>query len=233
MVDSARRERAEPETVGPTTKRKPSRVARNKAERGRKRRRYANRIVVALIVVIVLGGVLVGAKLWHLAFGSGDDYSGSGKRDVVIAVQSGDSTTNVGETLQHQQVVKTVRAFVNAAHGNSGINSIQPGFYRLRTEISASNAVARLTDPKNRVGRLVIPEGRQLDDTTDMKTNKVNPGILSLISRATCVDLDGDHRCVTVEDLRAAATNSSLQALAVPPWAVEPVNELAKDHRRI
>jgi UPF0755 protein len=66
-----------------------------------------------------------------------------------------------------------------------------------------------------------------------MKTNKVNPGILSLISRATCVDLDGDHRCVTVEDLRAAATNSSLQALAVPPWAVEPVNELAKDHRRI
>jgi UPF0755 protein len=232
MVDSARRERAEPETVGPTPKRRLSRVARNKAERGRKRRRYANRIVIALIAVIVLGGVFVGAKLWHLAK-SGDDYSGSGKRDVVIQVQSGDSTTNVGETLLNQQVVKTVRAFVNAAHGNSGINSIQPGFYRLRTEIPAANAVARLTDPNNRVGRLVIPEGRQLDDTTDMKTNKVNPGILSLISRATCVDLDGDHRCVTVEDLRAAATNSSLQALAVPPWAVEPVNELAKDHRRI
>jgi UPF0755 protein len=233
MVDSARRERAEPETVGPTPKRRLSRVARNKAERGRKRRRFANRIVLALIAVIVLGGVFVGAKLWHLAFSSGDDYSGSGKRDLVIQVQAGDSTTNVGETLHNQQVVKTVRAFVNAAHGNSAINSIQPGFYRLRTEIPAANAVARLTDPNNRVGRLVIPEGRQLDDTTDMKTNKVNPGILSLISRATCVDLDGDHRCVTVEDLRAAATNSSLQALAVPPWAVEPVNELAKDHRRI
>src|ERR1700761_47514 len=233
MVDSARRERAEPETVGPTPKRRVSRVARNKAARGRKRRRFANPIVLALIAVVVLGGVFVGAKFWHVAFNSGDDYSGAGKRDVVIQVQSGDSTTNVGETLQNLRVVKTVRAFVNAAHGNSAINSIQPGFYRVRTEIPAANAVARLTDPSNRVGRLVIPEGRQLDDTTDMKTNKVNPGILSLISRATCVDLDGDHRCITVEDLRAAATSSPLQALAVPPWAVEPVNELGKDHRRI
>jgi UPF0755 protein len=151
----------------------------------------------------------------------------------VIEIQAGDSTTAVGETLQNQRVVKTVRAFVNAAYGNSVINSIQPGFYRMRTEIPAANAVARLADPSNRIGRLVIPEGRQLDDTTDMKTNVVTPGILTLISRSTCVDLDGDHRCVPVEDLRAAATNSSAAALAVPPWAAEPVNELGKDHRRI
>jgi UPF0755 protein len=130
-------------------------------------------------------------------------------------------------------VVATVRAFVNAAHGNTAITSIQPGFYRMRTEIPAANAVARLADPNSRVGRLVIPEGRQLDNTTDMKTNLVNPGIFTLISRATCVDLDGNRRCVSVDDLRAAATNSSPVALAVPPWAMEPVNELGKDHRRI
>jgi UPF0755 protein len=130
-------------------------------------------------------------------------------------------------------VVKTVRAFVNAAHGNAAINSIQPGYYRMRTEIPAADAVARLADPNNRVGRLVVPEGRQLDDTTDMKTNVVTPGILTLISRATCVDLDGDHRCVAVDDLRAAATNSPPAALAVPAWALEPVAELGKDHRRI
>ena len=139
----------------------------------------------------------------------------------------------VGETLQSQHVVKTVRAFVNAAHGNAAINAIQPGYYQMRTEISSADAVARLADPKNRVGRLVIPEGRQLDDTTDMKTNKVTPGIFSLISRATCVDLDGHHRCVAVGALRAAAADSSPAALAVPPWAMEPVTELGKDHRRI
>ncbi len=230
MVDSARRQRAEPEAVGPS--RKKSRVARNRAQRGR-RRRFTGQIVLAVVAVVVLVGVFVGAKLWHTVFGVGDDYTGSGERDIVIQIKDGDSTTMVGETLQHEQVVKTVRAFVNAAHGNSKISSIQPGYYRMRTEIPAANAVARLTDPNNRVGRLVIPEGRQLDDTTDMKTNKVNPGIFTLISRATCVDLDGNQHCVAVEELRAAATNSTPAALSVPPWAVEPFTELGKDHRRI
>ncbi|WP_293322362.1 endolytic transglycosylase MltG [Mycobacterium sp.] len=210
-----------------------SRLARNRAERDRRRRRFAGRLALALLIVIMVGVVFVGTRLWNTVFGAGDDYTGSGKSDIVIHVQAGDSTTMVGQTLQNQRVVKTVRAFVNAAHGNSSINAIQPGFYRMRTEIPAANAVARLADPNSRVGRLVIPEGRQLDDTTDMKTNKTNPGILSLISRATCVDLDGQRRCVSVDDLRAAATDSSPVTLAVPPWAIEPVNELGKDHRRI
>ncbi len=232
MVDSARRERAEPEAVG-APRRKPNRTARRRAEDRRKRRRFVLRISLALLVVVVLAGVFVGSTVWHTVFGTGDDYAGGGKQDIVIQIQAGDSTTMVGETLQKQQVIKTVRAFVNAAHGNSKINSIQPGYYRMRTEIPAANAVERLADPNSRVGRLVIPEGRQLDDTTDMKTNVVTPGILTLISRATCVDLDGNKRCVQVQDLNAAATNSPTAALAVPPWALEPVTELGKDHRRI
>ena len=208
-------------------------MARNRAERGRRRRRFAGRITAGVLVVVVVAAVFLGSKLWHAVFGAGDDYTGGGKRDVVIQIQDGDSTTAVGETLHNQGVVATVRAFVNAAHGNTAITSIQPGFYRMRTEIPAANAVARLADPNNRVGRLVIPEGRQLDDTTDMKTNKVNPGILSLISRATCVDLDGNKRCVSIDDLRAAAGNSAPAVLSVPAWAVEPVTELGNDHRRL
>jgi UPF0755 protein len=210
-----------------------SRVARNRAERGRRRRRYGGRIAAGVLVVVLVVAVFLGSKLWHAVFAAGDDYTGGGKRDIVIQVQDGDSTTAVGETLHDQGVVATVRAFVNAAHGNTAITSLQPGFYRMRTEIPAANAVARLADPNNRVGRLVIPEGRQLDDTTDMKTNKVNLGILSLISRATCVDLDGNKRCVSVDDLRAAASNSAPAVLSVPAWAIEPVTELGNDHRRL
>ena len=235
MVDSARGQRAEPEAVGPARRRmsRVDRAARRREEQNKRRRRVGGRVALALFVVVMVVAVFVGTRLWNTVFGSGDDYSGNGKRVIVIHVQDGDSTTMVGETLHSQGVVATVRAFVNAAHGNAAITSIQPGYYRMRTEIPAANAVARLSDPNNRVGRLVIPEGRQLDDTTDMKTNKVNPGIFSLISRATCVDLDGNRRCVSVDDLRAAASNSTPTALAVPPWAVEPVTELGKDHRRI
>ena len=232
MVDSVRPERAEPEVVGPPRHRM-SRLARKRAERGHRRRRVASKLALGLLIVVVVAAVVVGFRLWHTVFGAGDDYTGPGKQDIMIQVHAGDSTTAIGETLHNHGVVATVRAFVNAAHGVAAISSIQPGFYRTRTEIPAASAVARLVDPNNRVGKLVIPEGRQLDDTTDMKTNKVNPGIFTLISLATCVDLDGDRHCVAADDLRTAAAKSSLIALAVPPWAIEPANELGSDHRRI
>ncbi|BBX74003.1 endolytic transglycosylase MltG [Mycobacterium shinjukuense] len=226
------RHRAQPVAVRPTRHRK-TRADRRRAQRITRRRRVAGGFVGGLVVVVVVAAVVVGSKLWHVLSGSGDDYTGTGKRDIVIQIRAGDSTTAVGETLHDRGVVATVRAFVDAAHGNAAIALIQPGFYRMRTEIPAAAAVARLADPKNRVGKLVIPEGRQLDDTTDMKTNVVNPGILTLISQATCVDLDGNRRCVSVADLRAAVSKGTPTMLAVPPWAVEPVLELGNDHRRI
>ena len=123
------------------------------------------------------------------------------------------------QTLEERKVVATVSAFVDAADGNAAISSIQPGFYKVRTEIPAANAVERLADPQNRVGKLVIPEGRQLDDIQDVKTNAVTDGIFSLISRATCVDLDGERSCVSVDDLKQAAATAAPSALSVPDWA--------------
>jgi UPF0755 protein len=217
--------------VGPP-RRVRSRAERLRAERGRRRRRMVSGLATGVLIVVVVAAVFVGSKLWHM-FGSQNDYRGSGKQDVVIQVHAGDSTTAIGETLHDQGVVRTVRAFVDAAHGNSKIAAIQPGYYRVRTEIPASSAVERLADPNSRVGKLVIPEGRQLDDTTDVKTNAVTPGIFTLISRATCVELDGDKRCVPVSDLRAAAGSTPPALLAVPGWAVDPVNRMGSDHRRI
>ncbi|MDT5346738.1 MAG: hypothetical protein QOH91_25 [Mycobacterium sp.] len=232
MAEDLERERAEPEAVGPP---RPgmSRLDRIQAERGRRRRRFAHRFALSLLVVVVVATGVIGVKLWHTMFGSGDDYTGSGKQDIMIQVQAGDSTTAIGETLLSKGVIATVKAFVRAARGNAAISAIQPGYYRMRTEIPAAAAVARLTNPNYRVGRLVIPEGRQLDDTTDMKTNAVTPGVLTLISKATCMDLDGDRHCVSADDLRKAAASSTPATLAVPPWAIQAVTELGNDHRRI
>lgn len=209
-----------------------TRADRIRAERARRRRRVTAGVATVLLVVVIVGAVFVGSKLWHM-FGSQNDYSGNGKRDLVIQIHSGDSTTAIGQTLQERGVVRTVRAFVDAAHGNSAISSIQPGYYRMRTEIPAASAVERLANPDNRVGKLVIPEGRQLDDTTDVKTNAATPGIFTLISRATCVELDGDKRCVPVNDLRAAAGTTPPATLEVPRWAMDSVTRMGNDHRRI
>ncbi|MGH3594445.1 MAG: endolytic transglycosylase MltG [Mycobacterium sp.] len=224
--------RAQPVSVGPPRHVR-SRADRIRADRGRRRRRVFRGLSVGLLIVVVVAAVFVGSKLWHTVFGPQNDYTGDGDRDVVIQIHAGDSTTAIGETLQKHTVVRTVRAFVEAAHGNATISSIQPGYYRVRTEIPASSAVQRLADPDSRVGKLVIPEGRQLDDTTDVKTNATTPGIFTLISRATCVDLDGDRRCVSVPDLRAAARDAAPATLAVPSWAALPVTRMGADHRRL
>jgi UPF0755 protein len=227
----AGRTRAQPVAVGPQ-RRGRSRAERIRAERGRRRRRIARGLAVGLFIVVVVAAVFVGSKLWH-SFGPQNDYSGSGKKDLVIQVHAGDSTTAIGETLHNHDVVRTVKAFLEAAEGNDAISSIQPGYYRMRTQLPASSAVTRLTDPASRMGKLVIPEGQQLDDTTDVKTNATTPGIFTMISKATCVDLDGDKHCVSSADLRTAAEKTPLASLSVPAWALEPATRMGNDHRRL
>jgi UPF0755 protein len=228
VADGRARERAEPVAVN--APRRKSRADRIRQERIRRRRNNTRMVILALLVVVVVAAVFLGSRLWHSWF---NDYSGDGKSDIVIQVHSGDSTTAIGQTLVDNKVVASVRGFVDAAHGNSAMSSIQPGYYQMRTEISAADAVRRLTDPNNRVGKLVIPEGRQLDDVQDVKTNAVTEGILTLISRASCVQLDGNQRCVPVTELRHVAGTDAPSALNVPSWAVTPVQAMGDDPRRL
>ncbi|WP_197376838.1 endolytic transglycosylase MltG [Mycolicibacterium baixiangningiae] len=233
MAEDWRHDRAEPVAVGPP-RRGMSRSDRMRLERSRKKRRTAGVLSLGLLIVVVVGAVFLGSKLWHNMFGgNSNDFAGDGVSDVVIQVHDGDSTTAIGQTLHDNNVVATVKAFVDAASGNSGMTAIQPGFYKVRTEIPAASAVDRLTDPQSRVGRLVIPEGRQLDDISDVKTNAVTEGIFTLISQATCVDLDGQQRCVPADQLKQVAGTATPASLAVPEWAVQPVEAMGDDHRRI
>lgn len=233
MAEDWRHDRAEPVAVGPP-RRAMSRSDRMRMERQRRKRRTAGVLSLALLVVVVIGAVFLGSRMWHSMFGgNSNDFAGDGVADVVIQVHDGDSTTAIGQTLHDNNVVATVKAFVDAAEGNSGMTAIQPGFYKVRTEIPAANAVERLTDPESRVGKLVIPEGRQLDDVSDVKTHAVTEGIFTLISKATCVDLDGQQRCVSADELKRVAATGAPATLAVPEWAAQPVRAMGDDHRRL
>lgn len=233
MSDDWRSDRAEPLAVGPPRTRM-TRQERIREQRYRRRRKVAALVAVGMLVVVAVGAVFLGSRLWHSLFGSdSSDFAGGGVSDVVIQVHEGDSTTAIGKTLQDNNVVRTTKAFVDAASGNEAISAIQPGFYKVRTEIPAADAVERLADPANRVGKLVIPEGRQLEDVQDVKTQAVTDGILTLISKATCVDLDGDRRCVSGDALRDIAAAAPPAALGVPQWALRPVESLGADPRRL
>jgi UPF0755 protein len=233
MTDDWQTDRAEPLAVGPPRRRLTLRE-RAREERYRRRRKTALVVTLSMLVVVVLVAVFLGSKMWHSLFGGpGVDFAGAGVNDVVIHVHDGDSTTAIGQTLHDNNVFANVKVFVEAADGNAAISAIQPGFYKVRTEIPAADAVDRLADPGNRVGKLVIPEGRQLDDVRDVKTNAVTEGILTLISKASCVDLDGDRHCVSADDLRNTAAGADPAELGVPQWATEPVEALGSDLRRL
>ncbi|AMO61777.1 putative periplasmic solute-binding protein [Mycolicibacterium phlei] len=232
MTDHWGQDRAEPVAVGPP-RRRMTRADRIRAARNRRKRRIAGGVAIGVLIVVVVGAVFLGSRLWHSFFGGTTDFTGDGVNDVVIQVHDGDTTTAIGQTLQDHNVVANAAAFVDAAQGNEAIAAIQPGFYKLRTEISAANAVQRLADPQNRVGKLTIPEGRQLDDVRDVKTDAVTQGILSLIAEASCVDLDGERTCVSADALREAAATASLDTLKVPEWAVAPATMMGDDHRRL
>jgi UPF0755 protein len=88
--------------------------------------------------------------------------------------------------------------------------------------MSGSSAVALLLDPASRVGQLEIRGGVQLDDTR-APDGTVAPGVLSLISRATCATMDGTEHCVPVDELRATMAGTAPAALGVPEWALEAV----------
>ena len=230
MSDDLDPERAEPVAVGPPRHRM-NRLERIRARRTHNRRRLVAALAVVILAAVVIAAILLGSKL--VRSGSGD-FAGGGKDDVVIQVHDGDSTTQIGQTLRDQNVVSTVKGFVDASRDNAAIAAIQPGFYKVRTEMSAASAVERLADPGNRVGKLVIPEGRQLDDVADVKTDAVTKGIFSLIADASCVELNGQRKCgVSVDDLRKAAGQGNPASLQVPEWATKPVTAMGNNHRRI
>jgi UPF0755 protein len=221
-------DRAAPAAVGPP-RRRYSRTARARRDRGRRRRRNA---LLALLVVLVVAGLL-GTRLWHSMFGGTADFTGDGGRDVLIEVHPGDSTAAIAQTLMDQDVIGSAEPFVTAGLNNEAIQAIQPGFYKLRTEIPVGTAIAKLADPANRMGKLTIPEGRQLDDVTDLRSNQVTDGVFTLIAQASCVTLNGDEKCASAADLKDVATNVSPQELNVPDWAMAPVIKMGKDHRRL
>ena len=193
-------------------------------------------ILIVLVLILTTVTILLFLLLYKLLFGMCshlNDYTGNGLTDIVIQIHEGDSTVNIAKTLQKYKVINTIDGFIYASRQKSIFRCIQPGFYRIRTNISDSSAVERLASPINRVGRLIIPEGRQLDDIVDLKNNCKIDGIFSLIAQTSCILLNSKIQCVSVDELKKAAQKAPLESLAIPKWASIQVKTLNGNYKRI
>jgi len=134
--------------------------------------------VVLVLVVLVGGGWFAWGKVSSLVDriggNGGSDYSGSASHgEVSFEVHPGDSATVIGRNLKAAGVVASVDSFISAANANPEASGIQVGFYTLKKEMSASDALAVLVDPANLVSiKVTIPEGKRLKDIVAILAKK-------------------------------------------------------------
>ena len=148
------------------------------AEHGGSRRTHrakkgGGRTAIALTLTFVLlavlgGGVYLGYTKVRDVFVAAD-YSGPGTTPVQVSVAKDSSLTEIGNELVKVDVVKSTKAFLNAADDEPRSKNIQSGTYNLRSQMAAKDALALMLDPKARVSKgVTIPEGRTAKQTFEL-----------------------------------------------------------------
>lgn len=179
---------------------RPSRSERRReeAQRRKRRRRRVVLPLITLVVVAALGaGALIGGRSLTSRFGTTPDYAGSGSGEALVVVKPGDTATDIAATMVSQDVIKSEKAFANAAKQDARALGIQPGTYKLHKQMSGAAALQLILDPSARLlSRVTVPEGLSVAAT------------LKLISGKSKLKL---------ADLEAAAKD--VKALGLPSYA--------------
>lgn len=198
-----------------------------------RRRQRGLAVLIAALVLIIGGVIYIGVQV------SGDDsnqaaandYEGTGNGEVeLVEIPEGSSVSQLGPELEERDIVKSDVAFQNAASANPNAASVQPGFYRLESQMSAAAAVEALLDPANRTDMLDIHGGATLMDITVIGGD-TRPGIYSQISNLTC-NGNGEE-CISPEELQQVAATTAPEQLGVPEWAIDAVNARGDDPKRL
>lgn len=135
-----------------------------KVDRSEVFRRVRSGLAVLLALAVLVGGGWFAATKGYekyLDWRQTDDYIGAGKDDIQITIPAGASLTEMGSILVKADVVRSSKAFKNAAAKEPKSTTIQPGTYKLKTHLPASSAIAMLIDPAHNkvVKRVVVREG--------------------------------------------------------------------------
>ncbi len=143
----------------------------------KKRRTLPGIIAVLLSLAILVGGGYVvitkGVEFISDSLSSAGDYPGPGSGSVIFEVTEGDTIAAMGRSLKEDGIVKTVDAFTEAAAKESASTGIQVGYYEMKKEMSAEDALDILIDPANLIRNTVaVPEGLRSTEIIDLLVKK-------------------------------------------------------------
>ena len=151
------------------------------ARRAKKKRGVSGCLAV-LVALSVLGGgfyfaVTKGVDWVSDQFSTAEDFSGPGKGKVTFEVNEGDAVAAIGRNLKAEGVVASVQSFLDAAAADPDSSGIQVGFYELKKEMPAEDALEVLLNPANQVKTTVtVPEGMRVEDVVALLGEKTEFG---------------------------------------------------------
>ena len=154
-----------------------------------------------LFVLLVLGAVVwFGGRFVYDEISDrlapAPDYAGPGSGAVLYEVKDGDTSADIGRELKAKGVVKSVDAFNDAALGDDKSRNIQVGYYQLKKQMKAEDALAVLVDPENLIQNLVVvPEGarvRQVVDTIVDKTDISRKAVTAALANPKAIGLPAE-----------------------------------------
>jgi UPF0755 protein len=163
----------------------------------RRVRRRRGCVPVLIVLVVLLGGGWFGGRWAYdeisTAFAPAPDYKGPGTGQVLFQVKQGYSSTDIARELKAIKVVKSVDAFNDAAKKDDQSRNIQVGYYPLKKQMKASQALAVLVDPDNLAQSLVVvPEGarvREVVKTIVAKTDITKSAVTAALANPKAIGL--------------------------------------------
>ncbi|MFI5836971.1 endolytic transglycosylase MltG [Micromonospora sp. NPDC051300] len=183
----------------------------DRGEKGRHRRGAVRRrqgksggnrgktLLALALALVLLGGIGGGAYYGFdrvQNYFVTPDYDGSGTGEAIVEIKQGALIADMADALVAADVVKSTKAFIEAAEENARSKNIQPGTYKLRKQMSGDAAVTAMLDLKNKiVNGITIPEG---------------------LTAKTVYKRLSDKTKIPVKDFEAAAKDP--EALGVPDW---------------
>lgn len=142
----------------------------------RRRRRRRSAFTLVLTIALLAGAI---AAAWFglrplLSSAAGpDDYAGPGTGQVSVVIDPGDTGGTIGRELEAAGVVLSAKRFIQEAKADPRAQTIQPGTYVMKKEMSVAGALEVLVDPQNRVvTRVTVIEGMRVAQVAALLVDK-------------------------------------------------------------
>ncbi len=128
--------------------------------------------VLVALAVLFFGGYVIYNQANGLldGFGETPDYAGNGKNPITVTIPKGATVDQIGGVLLQADVIKSTAAWSQAVASEERATSIQPGRYKMRTQVPAIDALRLLINPGGSLVRVVftVPEGLRMSRQVDV-----------------------------------------------------------------